>query len=50
MNGIVYLSLLDDQIVLQPLKEIFLILLRIIRTFILIFVYTFLTPQLVGRP
>ena len=50
MNGIVYLILLDNQIVLQPCKEIFLILLRIIRTFILIFVYTFLTTQLVGHP
>ena len=45
-NRIVYLIIRENQIVLQPLKGMFYILLRIIRTLIFIFVYTctFLTP------
>lgn len=39
-NGIVYLIIRENQIVLQPLKGMFYILLRIIRTLIFIFVYT----------
>ena len=46
MNRTVYSVIRENQIVLQPLKGMFCILLRIIRTFIFIFVYacTFLTP------
>ena len=46
MNRTVYSVIRENQIVLQPLKGMFYILLRIIITFIFIFVYacTFLTP------
>ena len=46
MNRTVYSVIRENQIVLQPLKGMFYILLRIIRTLIFIFVYTctFLTP------
>ena len=44
MNGMVYLIISENQIVLQPLKGMSCVLLRITRTFIFTFVYTLLTP------
>ena len=44
MNGMAYLIILENQIVLQPLKGMSFVLLRITRTFIFILVNNLLTP------
>ena len=50
MNGIVYLIILENQIVLKLLKRMFKALLRITRTFIFILLYNFAILQLEGAP
>ena len=48
MNGMTYPIILENQTVLQLLKEMCLALLRITRTFIFLLVYIFLICLLVG--